>query len=172
MTQDEQYLKEKVESACLQAEWQKYPSYPKLLKILRKIFSAEYLVDHEKEIQGYANAWATYHGTFDFASYFLRDLHESSNGSGNYDSHEMIKNPEEPPISEKMRYEPRSDFSSQAKMSEDVEVRTFRFQKGWHGSKFLFTEISLETNLGMVSYVQALHTSDMPRGPFEVFMDL
>jgi hypothetical protein len=163
MTQDERYLKEKVASACQQAKWREYRSYPKLLEVLCKLYSKEYLVEHEKEIKGYVDACAKYHGTFDFAAHFSHDLPK---GGGGYDSREMIampnppsngasnsprpshddlaglnythliKNPEEPPISEKMQCGPQLDFFPQATMSEYTEVHTLSFRNGWHGTKF------------------------------------
>jgi hypothetical protein len=171
MTEDEQYLMKTVASACQEAKWREYRSYPKLLEVLCGLYAEKHLVKHEEEIKGYVDACAKYHGTFDFAAHFSSDLHGLSDGGGAYDSREMIsmrnpqsngannslcpsnddlaglnythliKNPEEPPISEKMQCEPRSDFSSQAKMLEDTEVHTLPFRTGWHGTKFYYRHL-------------------------------
>lgn len=151
---DIQYLKKEVTSACQQAEWPEHQSYPKLLKVLHETFSDEYLVKHEKEIQGFVNDCAKYHGTFDFVAYFASNLQGISNGSRSQISREVVSMPTqrsnrssiyggplhedlaglqdsplltsatEPPISDMMQYGLGSDAFTQSRIFREAEVRT------------------------------------------------
>lgn len=128
-----------VDIACQVEKWAEYRSWPRLLHVLEKKYKPEYLISHEQEIKDHVERHGKYHGSFDFAKHFagesdhntlpvspsslrdsfsVADSRMNSHGQPHRQMDEdlaglgdsaLFSNPDEPPITQIMQYDPDHD---------------------------------------------------------------